>query len=211
MWRQGGSGAPVERPARPPSQDQVSGPGGTEGCVFCAGERGAGGGAAPATHHVVSFVEDHHRPLQVDAVRPAALQREGKGAELGAGQPAPSGPDPRHPAAQPWGRGQRPEPASDRARWEALLTPRTVGTPWVRFHCPGGDGHGGPGPSGCSRAQGRPLCEALDQLHSLQHVQSSSRATRARRGNCTCLLFVSRVLGWDTDVPGTPLFSGHIF
>lgn len=54
----------------------------------------------PATHHIVSFVENHNRPLQVNAVRPAALHQERKVAGLeprstrqaGVGRPSPSSP-----------------------------------------------------------------------------------------------------------------------
>lgn len=50
----------------------------------------------PDTHHVVSFVENHNCPLQVNAVCPAALQQEGKGAGLEAGQ---TGEAPAHTTA----------------------------------------------------------------------------------------------------------------
>lgn len=43
----------------------------------CRKAWGASGGH-PDTHQVVSFVKDHDRPLQVDAVCPATLQKGGK-------------------------------------------------------------------------------------------------------------------------------------
>lgn len=38
------------------------------------GGRADGRGEGPGTHHIVSFIEDHHCPLQVDAMCPATLQ-----------------------------------------------------------------------------------------------------------------------------------------
>lgn len=37
------------------------------------GGQGAEAGEGPDTHHIVSLIEDHNCPLQVDAVCPAAL------------------------------------------------------------------------------------------------------------------------------------------
>lgn len=45
----------------------------------------------PDTHHVVSFIEDHDRPLQVDAVCPATLRQEGREQGCSAGSPPASG------------------------------------------------------------------------------------------------------------------------
>lgn len=87
------------------------------------------------THHVVSFVENHDRPLQVDAVCPATLQQEGKEAGLeprgtrqaGEGPratatwlyPPPrswtSGPTHTMPATQPRGGGRPKQGRGERA------------------------------------------------------------------------------------------------
>lgn len=53
----------------------------------------------PDTYHIVSFVENHNCPLQVNAVCPAALQQEGKGAGLEAGQTGEAPPIPRPPGS----------------------------------------------------------------------------------------------------------------
>lgn len=71
---------------------------GMQRCVLLsAGEEAEGGkegvGKASSTHHIVSFIEDHHRPLQIDAVCPATL-RAGRGHRAAAerGSHCPSGP-----------------------------------------------------------------------------------------------------------------------
>ena len=92
------------------------------------------------THHIVSFVENHDRPLQVDAVCPATLQQERKEAGLeprgtrqaGEGPratatwlyPPPrswtSGPDPHHACRTATG-WRTPKAGARRAGWGPAL------------------------------------------------------------------------------------------
>lgn len=53
--------------------------------------RGGGSGKPLGTHHIVSFIKNHNRPLQVNAVGSATLQQEGKDARLGPKGSRPAG------------------------------------------------------------------------------------------------------------------------
>lgn len=90
---------------------RATGAGTQRSILLSSGEEAEGGredvGKATSTHHIVSFIEDHHRPLQVDAVCPATLQAgERMQGCSRAGQPLPLRgpwrPGAEAQGAQPW-------------------------------------------------------------------------------------------------------------
>lgn len=59
--------------------------------LLSAGMRGRRRKGHLGTHHIVSFIKNHNRPLEVNAVGSATLQQEGRDARLGPKGSRPAG------------------------------------------------------------------------------------------------------------------------